>query len=193
MPFVVSIEDVGGLRALLILLLPMFHVIMAIGRIVLQMLVTTRQNPGFNQIVWAASTLLISGSILYWLVLAQWSQAIVTWILGAQYTTYASLYWLLGLVPVPWALTLILGVAFQAMEQPKQQFLGNLRACKLALPVSLILTVWGGITGVISAMLFWCILVTVHMGILYRHTVRVSVSGERGKYVIQPVSESPSA
>ncbi len=154
LPLFYELEVVGAFKVLHILIVPMMHVITAVGRVLISAFVRARNKFEFDKIAWTALSSLVAGSLVYWLFLGQWNHEIINWMFRGKYDEYSDLFWIVGIVPVFFSCSVVFGAVHQALEQPDRQFLCYLQTGVFSLIFTLVLTAFWGILGATLGMVF---------------------------------------
>ena len=145
-------EASAAYKALFNLLLPMLHVIIALGAILLPELVARRGLPDFRRLATHFLVLFISGTTIYWLFLGVFGEHILQILYAGKYLEYGNLLWLTGVIPIIGAIVSVSMVALQALELPNMIFRAYLASSGVAITIGpLCVIVWS----VNGAMIGW--------------------------------------
>ena len=180
-----GLEASASFKALMNLLMPMLQANSALSVLLLPTLVRARDNAKFGSSVRMVLVPFVLAPVLYWILLGLFHSPIVSLLYDGQYTQYANLFWLLGLVPIVAGIKEVMSQSLRALERPDWLFW----AYAFAAVVAGTLGAWSvyvwGIVGAGVGLVFTqgtaAVLVTVLLVILRRRTSEdlVSAKGER--------------
>jgi O-antigen/teichoic acid export membrane protein len=158
-----GLEASAAYKALSNLLLPMLHVIIALGAILLPELVSRRGLTGFKRLVTYSLILFVPGTIIYWLLLGVLGENIINILYAGKYLEYGNLLWLTGIIPIMAALVSFSMAALQALELPNMIFQAYLTSSGVAIIIgSLTVSAWG----VSGAMIGWLVAYAVNASMM---------------------------
>jgi O-antigen/teichoic acid export membrane protein len=112
----------ASFRALMNLLMPVLQANAALAVLLLPVFVGARERSAFAAQVRLALIPFVSASALYWVLLGIFHDPIVTLAYGGRYAEYASLLWLLGLVPLVASVKEVVSQSLRALERPDWLF-----------------------------------------------------------------------
>ncbi len=117
-------EAGASFRALMNLLMPVLHGTTAVSVLLLPTFVQAREQPAtFGSRVRLALIPFVLVCAVYWVLLGVFGGYVIGLVYGGQYTEYADLLWLLGLVPIVATISGIVSHALRALERPDRLFL----------------------------------------------------------------------
>jgi O-antigen/teichoic acid export membrane protein len=143
-PLHAGLEGAGALTALVSLIMPTVQIETALSLLLLPALTERRGRPAFRSTVRFAVLTCGAAATLQWLVFGLSSSWLVGVIYGHSYDRYAPAIWILGLIPVFYAVTSALGTAHRALERPRRVFTAHAVSAVVAVAGgwALVLT-WG--------------------------------------------------
>jgi O-antigen/teichoic acid export membrane protein len=118
-----GLEAGASFRALMNLFMPVLQANNSISVLLLPAFVRARERPTFGSRVGLAMIPFVLVSVVYWVVLGIFHAPIIDLIYGGQYTEYAYLIWLLGLVPIAGCIKEVMAHSLRALERPDRLFL----------------------------------------------------------------------
>lgn len=152
-PTVGGLAASGVVKALTNLVLPIMHANIALGMLMLPGLIRARAEGHFTRAFQTTGTLLVGGSLVYWLLIGVFARPLLDLLYQGQYTEYARIVWWVGALPVTAAIVAVFGAALRAMERPDRIFW----AYTVSTVVSLTAGVWAmhnwAVTGVMAGQL----------------------------------------
>jgi O-antigen/teichoic acid export membrane protein len=123
LPVVSSVNDVAGLRALMNLIMPVLHLIAAVGLLLLPALVgQARSGERLGGIVRKMSALFTLTALLYALFLMLAGDWLLAFLYDGKYDSYGDLVAPLALLPVAAGFIAVFGGALRACERPDLVF-----------------------------------------------------------------------
>jgi O-antigen/teichoic acid export membrane protein len=152
LPIWSGIEASAAYKAVLNLLLPMMHMNTALSAPLLPVLVLKRETPSFGRLVISVSALLLTASIIYWLLLGFFGNSIIQFLYKGHYSEYVGLLWFAGLILIMDTIITISRSALQALELPNKVFLSNVASSGVILTIGVLFVIFWGVRG---AMLGW--------------------------------------
>ena len=153
-----GLEASAAYKALLNMLLPMLHVITALGSILLPFLVGRRGLKDFWRLDSRFSIIFIFGTTVYWMLLGTFGEFIMKYLYSGNYLEYVHLLWLTGIIPIMGAFVAISMVSLQALELPNMIFRAYLASSGVTLTIGLLFILTWGVRG---AMIGWLVSYTV--------------------------------
>jgi O-antigen/teichoic acid export membrane protein len=111
-----GIEAAAVLRALMNLTVPALQAHSALGSLLLPFLV--KDHGRLRRNIRVALGVFAVASAGYWLALGLVYREAVTWLYAGRYTSAASLVWILGAVPIPAGIAVVLAGGLRAMNRP---------------------------------------------------------------------------
>lgn len=180
-----GLEASASFKALMNLLMPMLQANSALSVLLLPTLVRARDNSNFGSSVRMALVPFVLAPVLYWVLLGVFHSPIVSLLYDGQYTQYANLFWLLGLVPIVAGIKEVMSQSLRALERPDWLFW----AYAFSAVVAGTLGAWSvyvwGIVGAGVGLVFTqgtaAVLVTVLLVILRRRTSEDLVATKGGR------------
>ena len=112
----------GSFKALMNLLMPVLQANSALSVLLLPMLVRARDHSNFGSNVRLALAPFVLAPTLYWIFLGVFHSSLVSMAYNGQYTEYADLLWLLGLVPIVAGVKEVMSQSLRALERPDWLF-----------------------------------------------------------------------
>jgi O-antigen/teichoic acid export membrane protein/SAM-dependent methyltransferase len=137
LPFSAGLEAAGAFSALVSLTMPFVNVETAVAALLIPALARVRGDGRFDAAVRSALAVLVAGALLFWLALGLLHGPLVHWVFAGRYDGYGHALWMLGLVPVAFAVTTVVGAALRAREEPRELFVAHATAMAIALAVGL--------------------------------------------------------
>jgi O-antigen/teichoic acid export membrane protein len=133
----------GALRALMTLVLPVVHVLVALSTLLLPSLARARGQNEFRHLMRLSLLLFLLGTAFYGVMLGLFNRPLISWLYGDQYVEYANLLWLVALIPVVSAVRSVFTQAILAFERPNQVFIGQVGAAIVMFTVGLgLMAIW---------------------------------------------------
>lgn len=146
-----GLEAVARLRALLNLLMPIWHFNGALSRLLLPVLVRAREQDRVKSTALRAFFIMAGFAVLFWSVLAFWGAPLMDMLYMGKYTEDVALLTWVGLAPVLGAAVAVLGAYLRAMENPRAVTAAYAKSLALGVPVMVVLS-WGyGVGGSVAA------------------------------------------
>jgi O-antigen/teichoic acid export membrane protein len=136
LPLRTGLEGTGALTAMVSLVMPAIHAETALSLLLLPALAERRGTPAFGRLMSRALLLCAGGAVLQWILFGLLHSRLTMVVYGPQYDRYSGALWVLGLIPVFFAVTSVLGTAYRALERPRRVFVAH--------AVSAVLAVGGG-------------------------------------------------
>ena len=152
LPIWSGIESSAAYKAVLNLLLPMMHVNTALSAPLLPVLVSKRETQSFGRLVIRVSALLLTATIIYWLLLGFFGNSIIQFLYRGHYLEHVGLLWFAGLILIMDTVITISRSALQALELPKKVFLSNVASSGVILTIGVLFVFFWDVRG---AMLGW--------------------------------------
>lgn len=139
-----GLEATGALRALLNLTMPIGFMQHSLEVILVPLLSRARSSKTLGEKIAVALGMFILNALVYGAILILFQDLIVDLLYRDRYDAYTGLVGLLALLPVINAVSIVLGCALTAMEQPKAVFWATLAAAICAIVVGLpAIWLWG--------------------------------------------------
>jgi O-antigen/teichoic acid export membrane protein len=160
-------QATGTLKAVFNLLIPLAHVNVALGTVLLPPLVRIRSQTRFRPTVALAAGTLTLPSLAYFVVIIFAGSSVLDWLYIGKYQPYADLLVMLGLLPVFSAITTAISTALRAIERPDREFWAHAVAAVFTMTVGLILTATWGVRGAGIGWLLSHVIVTVAVLVLF--------------------------
>lgn len=164
-PFWGGLEAAGIYRALANLLMPPMLFFTATSRLLLPSLVRARGSRRFLQLVVVFLVALVGGAAFYWLTLGLFGSALINALYGESFRVPNDLVWLMGLLPIVAAVTLVGKAAVRSLERPRAVFVAYAWSSVTAVPLGLVLTYQWALTGAFVSQLLSGLVATA---LLYR-------------------------
>jgi len=167
----------GAFRALYNLLLPIMNLNTALGPILLPALVAARGTIAFPGRVRRAAMGFLCAGVLSWILLALFSQPLVSWLYAGRYDAFApALVWL-GAAPAALCLTTVAEATLRALERPDRVFWSNACAGAVALAAGVLMVpslgVLGACLGFVASSITTGVLMSWHLWIRMASVVRL--------------------
>ena len=153
-----GLEASASYKALLNLLLPIIHVTIALGAILLPELVARRDSLDFRRLAAQSQNILILGATVYWLLIGFFGEHIIKILYAGKYLDYSYLLWLSGMIPILGALISISMASLQALELPSLVFRTYMVSSVVAISIGLPFVIVWGVSG---ALVGWLIAYSV--------------------------------
>ncbi len=148
-----GLEASAALRALLNFVMPVLQAVSALSNLLLPTLVRVRGRARFAYILRLTLLLFTFGAAVYGALLIIFDDSLVAWIYGGQYSEYADLLWLVGLLPTVYMVVEMLSAALRALERPDRIFLAYAFSTVTALTVGLLFLIITGVSGAVVGIL----------------------------------------
>lgn len=155
LPAFAGLEAAGALRAVSNLVLPITHFQQALGSLLLPALSSAApRKTRFHRLLWASLAAFVGGAVLYGIVLTALRTPIIGWLYHGAYKDTTGLVPIIALFPVAAALSIVLGSALRALEQPQHVFWAYMASTVFTITIG----IWGmarwGLTGAAIGLLF---------------------------------------
>jgi O-antigen/teichoic acid export membrane protein len=161
----INLEASAALKALVNLVLPLLQANAALGALLLPALVMrVRHGAQFRKLLGWALALFAGGAFVYSLGIGVFSHLLVHLLYGGRYDSYASLLWLLLLIPILDGAMVVLASALRSLERPDRVFWGHLSAAVFVLTVGVFVTRSSGLWGAACAIVLADLLGTMILG-----------------------------
>lgn len=151
LPIWFGLKEAGALKAIMNLVLPAIHTLIAFSVLTIPLLVRHRDQGGsrvVRQTVRRLTGVFTVGAVLYLALLMFFRVPIIHILYGGAYSDFSGLPVLLvGLVPVLMAFSVAVGGALRSFERPDLMFWANLAASLVALTFGLLLAANWGVVG----------------------------------------------
>ncbi|MCH5375316.1 MAG: hypothetical protein JJ992_15195 [Planctomycetes bacterium] len=184
LPLLTSVEDVAGLRALLNLIMPVLHVIAALGLLLLPALVRAiKSSSGISRIVSRVTMLFIAATVAYGIFLAVAGDWLIGFLYDGKYDSFYHLLLPLSILPASSALVAVFGSVIRAYERPDLVFRAYLGTLFVTATIGLALVYYLGVDGAAFGLLLSSTATALFMGLLLRRSrsgARVIQSGADG-------------
>lgn len=175
LPALAGLEASASLRALMNLIMPMILALNAFAALMLPTLVQARGDAVFGAVIRFALAFFVFGSLVYWLFLGLFYDRLVAWLYGGQYTEDAHLLWILGLLPVAYAVGAVLIKALEAFERPDQEFRAAAFSTAVSLTLGLVVVFAWGLFGAVVSLVASSVALAVAVAYYYFVTIGGSV------------------
>lgn len=150
-PAALGLAAAGALRAMTNLIMPVLHTFLALSILLIPVLVRTHGTPAWRQTVKQAIIFFLGAALVYWLLLGVLGGTIINLLYDGRYDQYASLLWIIGLIPISGAGIAVMGSILRARERPQDIFVAYFISACVALTVGLGLLfigrIWGAVIG----------------------------------------------
>lgn len=148
-----DLETGGALKALMNFSVPLILVGWAASTLVTPMLVRAQHTPAFFKISWTMLVMTAGLPLLFWPILGFFGEPIIATLYSGKYVQYASLTWLIGLIPIIAGIDAVLHTQIKAAERPDRLFLASITSSVVLVVVGLPLVLILGLSGAIIAVL----------------------------------------
>lgn len=170
LPMTIGLEGTAALRSIMNLLMPMLNILTAISMPLLPHFVSKLSQGGREAVYKIMRKMLFTlsfASLLYWLLIGTTSDYIFMIAYRGNYTEYARLTWLAGILLVLATFVTVLGTYLRAIESPRTIFRTYCASAFITLTAGLLLAVFinvaGAIIGIILSSLSTVILMAKHI------------------------------
>ena len=175
LPIVTSMEDVAGLRALMNLIMPVLHVIAALGLLLLPALVKKIQDGArLGPVVRNVSMLFILAAAGYGLFLMVAGEWLLEILYDNKYDSFSRLLLPLSILPIASAMIAVFGSVIRAFERPDLVFRAYLGTLAVTVTLGLALIYTLGVGGAAIGLLLSSSTTALLMGAL----MKTSSTGE---------------
>jgi O-antigen/teichoic acid export membrane protein len=165
--FGTGLEDSGALRALLNVAMPLIQLNACLGNVLVPAMVNSRNSPGLDRLIVKLTLYTVLLPIVAWPILGVFSGELLRLIYADKYTSYASLLWVIGIIPIFNAAIVVLSAAFRAQERPKAIFTAYVFSTIITLSAGVVLTVTWGVSGAVIGMSLSYATLTAALAYLY--------------------------
>jgi len=149
-----GLEASAAYKALINLVLPILHVVTASGAVMLPILVEKRGLKEFRRLILYFSFPYILGPLLYFIFIRVFGDSMIHILYNGKYIEYVNLLWLIGIIPIVFAMVNLSVIVLQALELPHIIFRAHLISSVIVFTLGLLIVkVWG----VYGAMVGWLI------------------------------------
>ena len=149
-----GLEASAAYKALINLVLPILHVITALGTVMLPIFVEKRDLKEFRRLIIYFSFPYILGPILYFIFIRVFGDSMIHILYNGKYIEYVNLLWLIGIIPIIFAMVNLSVIVLQALELPYIIFRAHIISSVIVFTLGLLIVkVWG----VYGAMVGWLI------------------------------------
>jgi O-antigen/teichoic acid export membrane protein len=179
-----GLDQCAGLRALANLIMPYVLLCTALGTILIPSLVSAQGRPQFQTIIAKNFIFLVGGGVLYWVGISMASTRLIVWFYNGLYAEYASLLWILGLLPIFAGIIAVFGAVHRSLQQPALIFWSYLGSTGVAMSVGLALTVTWGIIGAVLALVISYGTTATIMVALYLKNISVAQNAPTAETVL---------
>jgi O-antigen/teichoic acid export membrane protein len=156
-PLLAGLEANAALSALRTLVLPALHLNTAFTLLLVPAFARVRQSERAKSPVWIALVALVLAAAVYVLLIGLLGRPLMDLLYRGQYTQYAPLSWLIGLIALPAAAIAVLGSALRACERPDRVLwayvLSTIVTCIFGIPVVAAWGLLGAILGLLAGYL----------------------------------------
>jgi O-antigen/teichoic acid export membrane protein len=150
-----GLEATATLKALMNLMMPALHAFLALWVIALPRFVRVRETPAFGVLIRRLLFLCCGAAILNWVALGLSHNYIVRFLYRGAYASDSQLLWIVGLVPLCYAVTTILENALRSLERSDEVFRAYVFSvgvtCLVGLPLTYRWGVGGAVAGLVIA------------------------------------------
>lgn len=160
LPFWIGLYGAAALRALMNLLMPFLHSLIALGGLLVPMLskrIAVGRKKEAEFILKRAIVLFLAFALGFWLVLVLWGREFMLLLYGGRYLEVAGLIKVAGILLLSASCVAIMEAALRATESPKMVFWGRLFGLTITISVGLPLAksqgIFGALIGIIGASL----------------------------------------
>lgn len=178
LPIALGVEASGALRALLNLVVPISHFTAALTPLILSTLARAKSNAQqFRKSLTVAFLTLGGATICYWLLLVFAGNTILRTLYADQYSSYAHLLILAGLLPFLSSIGAVLAVALKAVEAPKLVFWSYLGAALSTVTLGLWVMFSLGVSGaILGNLISSLVMVSILIYFVHRKMRRIPVT-----------------
>lgn len=148
-----TLGDAGLLRVATTLMLPMQNLQTALGALVLPALVRARISGRLRQTASTAGLLFLALSAVYAPVVVLFGSALTQLLFGAQYRVHGAVLWLLAVIPLMTAVSVVAGAVLRALERPDRVLWTYVAATAVTCLAGLPLVFLFGVDGALTALL----------------------------------------
>lgn len=139
-----GLEATATLRALYNLVLPILHFNAAVGGILLPTLVRARARGQLRSYALGFGSLFVIASGLYYVAIVVFREPAIRLLYGDKYQAYASLIWILGILPITASIVAVAGAVLRALERPDRVFVAYVVSTVVVLTAGLgAVALWG--------------------------------------------------
>ena len=147
LPLFGGLGATAAFKALSNLVLPILQANIALSTLLLPTLVRVRGQPRFRTVLLLGFACFIGGSVVYWVFLGVFSEAVIKLLYDGQYLEHAHLLWIIGIVPILSGIGAVLSNALRALERPDQVFWAYLGSAVSTLSLGLWAAIRWGVGG----------------------------------------------
>ncbi len=154
LPWTAGFEEGGAFRALLNLLLPFQHMVLAISGILLPLMAGKFWKTGIkdvHKLLKISTLIVIPLGLLYSLLVIVYSKPLIRVLYAGKYDDYAGDIWLGALLPVLWGVLILSVTSLRAMNLPRRVFWGlvffSITVTVVAIPLTMRFNIAGAFIG----------------------------------------------
>jgi O-antigen/teichoic acid export membrane protein len=191
LPARTGLEGAAALRALINLINPAFHTLVALSGFLIPVLVKHARQGGLSKMTSTMKTsvvLLLPGTLIYFGVLLVARPFLFHTIYAGRYAQYSG--WpllLVGIIPVTTGMVVIFSTALRALEKPNTVFWCYLAAGLICVLVGLPLTVYEGVAGAAGGLVITSSVALISMAWAFHRCVAHAKATEQATCIPQPV------
>lgn len=153
LPLWVGLKEIGALKAVINLIMPIAHANGAFSTLLVPELVKARSEGRFWDLIKITLALFLSATTIYWLFIGFFGAELTNWLYDGRYVEYADLLWLLGGIPVLLCISTVLSAALRAIESPQWITRAYVFSSAITLTVGVVCIALWGLWGAAAAML----------------------------------------
>ncbi len=146
-----GLEASAAYKALINLVLPILHVITALGTVLLPILSEKREINEFRRSIIYFFGFYMLGPVLYLILLGVFKDSMIYILYNGKYIEYLNTVWLIGIIPIIFAMVSLLVIVLQALELPyiifRAYIISSVTVFTLGLFVVKIWGIYGAIVG----------------------------------------------
>jgi O-antigen/teichoic acid export membrane protein len=149
-PVLVGLEANAALNALWNFVMPVIHLSLAVGLLLVPAFGRARSDRRAASVMWIALLALVSGATLYALVVGLFGGPVMDLVYGGRYTQYAHLAWLVGLAALPTAAATVFGSVLRAYERPDRILWAHMASAAVTCAFGTVaVATWGVLGGIL--------------------------------------------
>lgn len=168
LPIWSGLDEVGALRALMNVNLPISQFTTAISIAILPALSAARGTEKFQHIFKFSLTLFVACAVAYWILLSLFGFQIMNLLYSGQYNKHASLLLIIGVLPLLNSIITLIARSLQAIELPRKVFTADWLSTLISLPVGITLLIIKDISGTVIALCLASVVTLILMERLLR-------------------------
>lgn len=148
-----DLEKGGALKALMNFSVPLILIGWAASTLATPMLVRAKHTPRFFKLSAVMLAMTAGLPLLFWPVLGFFGEPIIGLLYSGKYVEFASLTWLIGLIPIIAGFDAVLHTQLKAAERPDRLFFASVASSAVLIVVGLPMILVWGLTGAVVAVL----------------------------------------